>query len=215
MPGGNVCAVALPVVIERGRRNVFASALEWPGWSRVGRDEESAIEALLAYADRFRPVAERAGLRLPQRLQPEVVERLDGNATTDFGAPSIPAAGESRPLTTKAAAAQAALLQSAWDTLEEVAARSSPTLRKGPRGGGRDRDAVVEHVVNAERAYAGKIGLRARDEPDLRAAIVRVLGAATDGSELRPGGWTSRYAARRIIWHVLDHAWEIEDKSEA
>ena len=88
------------------------------------------------------------------------------------------------------------------------------TLRKGPRGGGRDRAAVVEHVVNAERAYAGKIGLRARDEPDLRAAIVRVLRRPSDGSELRPGGWTSRYAARRIIWHVLDHIWEIEDRSD-
>jgi hypothetical protein len=69
-------------------------------------------------------------------------------------------------------------------------------------------------VVEAEKAYAGKIGLRPSQQLDLREAIVGVLGAASDGRELRPGGWTSRYAARRIAWHVLDHAWEIEDKSE-
>ena len=208
-------SVALSVVVEQGKRRVFASALDWPGWSRAARDEDGALEALLDYADRFRPVAERAGLRLPKRLEAEVVERLTGDATTDFGAPSIAAKAESRPLTAKAAGRQAALLQAAWATLDDVVAQASPTLRKGPRGGGRDRDAVVQHVLNGERGYAGKIGVRARDEPDLRAALLRVLGARSDGSELRPGGWTSSYATRRIIWHVLYHAWEIEDKSEA
>lgn len=207
--------VALKTVIETGKRRVFASALDWPGWSRGARDEEGAVEALLAYADRFRPVAERAGLSLPKRLDAEVVERVKGDAGTDFGMPAVAAAAERRPLTAKAAVRQAALLEAAWATLEEVVASAPATLRKGPRGGGRDRDAIVEHVVNAERAYAGKIGLRASAEDDLRAALLRVLKAPSDGSELRPGGWTSRYAARRIIWHVLDHVWEIEDKSES
>ena len=26
--------------------------------------------------------------------------------------------------------------------------------------------------------------------------------------------WTQRYAARRIAWHALDHAWEMEDRSD-
>ena len=25
--------------------------------------------------------------------------------------------------------------------------------------------------------------------------------------------WTARYFLRRAAWHVLDHVWEIEDKS--
>ncbi|HET6818813.1 MAG TPA: hypothetical protein VFH66_16405 [Mycobacteriales bacterium] len=207
--------MAVATVIETGKRRVFASALDWPGWSRGARDEESALATLLDYADRFRPVVERAGLQLPKRLELEVVERVDGDAGTDFGMPAVAAAAESHALTAKAAARQAALLEAAWATLAEVVAAAPATLRKGPRGGGRDRDAVVEHVVNAERAYAGKIGLRAAAEGDLRAAILRVLSAPSDGSELRPGGWTSRYAARRIIWHVLDHAWEIEDRSQS
>jgi hypothetical protein len=207
-------AMPLPVVVETGKRRVFASALEWPGWSRGARDEEGALEALLAYADRFRPVAERAGLSLPKRVDLEVAERVAGDSGTDFGMPAVAAAADSRQLTAKAAARQADLLDAAWATLADVVAAAPATLRKGPRGGGRDRDAVVQHVVNAERAYAGKIGLRVRDEPDLRAALLRVLRSASDGSELRPGGWTSRYAARRIIWHVLDHVSEIEDKSD-
>jgi hypothetical protein len=206
--------MAVTVVVETGKRRVFASALEWPGWSRGARDEDGALDALLSYADRFRPVAERAGLSLPKRLDLEVAERVPGDAGTDFGMPAVAAVADGRPLTAKGAARQAALLEAAWATLADVVAGAPATLRKGPRGGGRDRDAIVEHVVNAERAYAGKIGLRAKDEPDLRAAIVRVLGHASDGSELRPGGWTSRYAARRVIWHVLDHVWEIEDKSD-
>ena len=205
--------VAISVVVETGSRRVFASALDWPGWSRTARDQEAALEALLEYAVRFRPVAERAGLRLPARLTLDVAERVKGNATPDFGAPAIAAAAESERLTKAKADRQVALVEAAWATLDEVAAGAPASLRKGPRGGGRDRDKVVEHVVSAERAYASKIGLRARDEPDLRAAIVRVLGEASDGGELKPGGWTSRYAARRIAWHVLDHAWEIEDKS--
>jgi hypothetical protein len=206
--------MAVTVVVETGKRRVFASALDWPGWSRGARDEEGALDDLLTYADRFRPVAERAGLTLPKRVELEVAERVPGDAGTDFGMPAVAAAADGRPLTAKAAARQAALLEAAWATLADVVAGAPATLRKGPRGGGRDRDAIVEHVVNAERAYAGKIGLRARDEPDLRAAILRVLGRPSDGSALRPGGWTSRYAARRVIWHVLDHVWEIEDKSD-
>jgi len=26
--------------------------------------------------------------------------------------------------------------------------------------------------------------------------------------------WPARYAIRRSAWHALDHAWEIEDRSE-
>jgi hypothetical protein len=66
------------------------------------------------------------------------------------------------------------------------------------------------------------IGLKLR-EPNLgdRAAIAAVrkevlgvLGAASDGAPLRPKGWPQRYAARRFAWHVLDHVWEMEDRSE-
>ena len=91
-----------------------------------------------------------------------------------------------------------------------------------PRGGGRDRDKVYAHVLAAETAYARKIGVRHK-EPSLddagaiaalRADIGAVLTAARAAEPPTANGWLPRYAARRVAWHVLDHAWEIEDRSE-
>ncbi|MBV9355603.1 MAG: hypothetical protein JO023_08750, partial [Chloroflexi bacterium] len=47
----------------------------------------------------------------------------------------------------------------------------------------------------------------------VRTDLLRVLGAPSDGEPLVEKGWLPRYAARRIAWHVLDHAWEIQDRS--
>ncbi len=119
-------------------------------------------------------------------------------------------------MTSAAANRLADLLQAAWDTLSDVVAAAPAQLRKGPRGGGRDRDTVVAHVQDAERAYYRKIGLRpASDAPmdAARAQVMEVFRMGTDGSPLPGGTWPLRYAARRFTWHVLDHAWEIEDKS--
>jgi hypothetical protein len=92
-------------------------------------------------------------------------------------------------------------------------ARTAPAgLRKGPRGGGRDRDEIADHVAAAELAYARKLGIRlGSDLAASRDAIAEVLAAPSDS--LAAKGWPPRYTARRIAWHVLDHAWEIEDKS--
>jgi hypothetical protein len=98
-------------------------------------------------------------------------------------------------------------------------AHAPKELRKGPRGGGRDRDAVAAHVVAAETAYARKLGVRHRapvtaaEIAELRADIAQTLATARVGEPLVASGWLPRYAARRIAWHVLDHAWEIEDRS--
>jgi hypothetical protein len=107
--------------------------------------------------------------------------------------------------------------------LDRVAASAPAELRKGPRGGGRDRDKIVDHVVGAEAAYARKLGIKHRQPAHddtagidaLRADILSVLRAPSDGEPPVPKGWLPRYAARRIAWHVLDHAWEIEDRSES
>lgn len=53
------------VSLEAGFRLTFASALDWPGWSRSGRGEEAAVEALRGYAPRYAPVAVEAGLEAP------------------------------------------------------------------------------------------------------------------------------------------------------
>ena len=213
-----------PVLIETGSKKVFASALAWPGWSRSGRDEAAALEALAAYAARYAPVALDAGFRFGPRVAAslDVVERLPGSGAIDFGVPDGVAVADRSPLTKKDAARFVALVEAAWAYLDSVAAGAPGVLRKGPRGGGRDRDQIVQHVVSAEAAYGRAIGVRHK-EPDagdgdavraLRADIVATLAGARSGAPLAGRSWPARYAARRIAWHALDHAWEIEDKSE-
>jgi hypothetical protein len=48
------------VYVEAGKKKVFAGALDWPGWTRGGRDEHEALAALGAYAPRYAVVTERA-----------------------------------------------------------------------------------------------------------------------------------------------------------
>lgn len=210
-------AAPIDVVLECGNRRVFASALDWPGWCRSGRGEDAAVESLLAAAPRYAAVTEVAGVPFPvdaDQADVRVVERLPGNATTDFGAPDAVAEAETAPLTAAQARQVAALVAAAWQVFDRVAAAAPATLRKGPRGGGRDRDAIVTHVVEAEASYARRIGVRGRlDLAARREAILAVLGAARSGGPVVERGWPPRYAARRIAWHVLDHAWEIEDRA--
>jgi hypothetical protein len=205
--------VGTPIYVEAGAKKAFACSVAWPGWCRGAKDEDAAIEALAAYAPRYAPVAAAAGLRFPRRLAAfDVVERVKGGGATDFGVPYEIPRLDLEPLPAGEARRQARLVGAAWTTLEDVAAAAPAALRKGPRGGGRDRDPIVEHVLAAEDAYARKLGVKAAPA-QRRAALLAVLAAPSDGAPLIAKGWPSRYAARRIAWHVLDHAWEIEDRS--
>jgi hypothetical protein len=122
------------------------------------------------------------------------------------------------PLAREEAERQAALVDAAWRYFGRVAATAPEGLRKGPRGGGRDRSKIVEHVTGADRGYAAAMGLRDTGERQpieaVRAAMLELLRQPSDGSPLGGKRWPSRYAARRIAWHALDHAWEIEDRSK-
>ena len=214
-------AERLEVVIEAGDKKVFASALEWPGWSRSAKTRDDAVEALLAYAPRYAPVAKRAKVDFPASFDVDVVQRLDGGSGTDFGVPSRIHEPDTRPTTAAEAERLASLVEAAWTTFDAVAAAAPAELRKGPRGGGRDRDKMVGHVMGADSAYAREVGIRVkelglrdRDKYEaLRREVLEVLRHPSDGSPLADRKWTLRYAARRIAWHALDHAWEMEDRS--
>lgn len=203
--------MATPVYLEVGSKKVFACAVVWPGWCRSGRDEGAALEALAAYADRYAAVLDVAGIRPPRGwTRFDVAERLPGDGGTDFGVPGKPCSLDTRALSARDARRLADLVEASWAVLDEAASASSPTLRKGPRGGGRDRDQIVAHVGEAEDAYFRKVGLRGAD----RAGFAAALRAARAPSPTLDRGtpWPWRYAARRVAWHALDHAWEIEDK---
>jgi hypothetical protein len=208
------------VIIEAVDTRAFASAVAWPGWSRSARDEAGALQRLASYAPRYARVTAMAGLSFPIELAVpdlEVAERTTGGASTAFGVPGRVAELDLHRVSSAEARRLTDLVIACWAMLDEVAATAPAELRKGPRGGGRDRDKVVAHVEEAERSYARSIGVRLPAETpiaEVRAAIVEVLGLNSDGSPLPGGAWSQRYAARRIAWHVLDHAWEIEDRSE-
>jgi hypothetical protein len=214
-----------PVYLEVGKTRVFACSLEWPGWCRRAKTEEEALEALVDYARRYAVVARRVGVRFPSSAPTfEVVERIawhekqaaqGGKAFShvDFGALGTAAALDSEPLTAAQAKRLATLVQAAWGYLDDVIAGAPAGLRKGPRGGGRDRDAVFDHVIAAETAYARKLGVRHKEVAAVREGIVEAISAARSGAPVVDNGWLPRFAARRIAWHVLDHAWEVEDRS--
>jgi len=210
--------MTIPAYLEVGTKRVFASAIDWPGWTRSGKTEADALAALEAYAPRYAPVARLAGLSLPPPAF-KVVERVKGNATTEFGAPAMPSKADAEPMTKAQAERLCALLEASWKTFDAVAARSPASLRKGPRGGGRDRDKMVTHVLESEAAYARQLGVKHKPPERTDTAAIEALRAdlltalRTPDSPDAPVKWPRRYAARRIAWHVLDHAWEMQDRA--
>jgi hypothetical protein len=215
----------ISVAIETGAKRVFATAVDWPGWSRSGRTEASALEALVAAAPRYAAVAEEAGEAFPRApvVRDLVIdERSPGDGGTDFGVPSQVTEHDRRATSATEADRLRRLVAAAWTVFDRAAEHAPAELRKGPRGGGRDRDKIVDHVLGADHAYCGAMGIRvaapSRDDPlsieTMRSAMLGLLGEPSDGTPLGGRKWPPRYAAGRIAWHALDHAWEIEDRSE-
>lgn len=214
----------IAVYLEVGNRRTFAGALDWPGWCRMGKDEDSALQALWEYGPRYAQVLRRArlGFQAPSDLTAfEIVERLKGNATTDFGAPDMAPAADEGPLEEAEIRRLQTILKAGWRAFDAaVAMAAGKTLRTGPRGGGRNIDGIAEHVLGAEKAYLSSLGGKVSQSETLegtRQAILQTLKASASGqiAEYGPRGgkrWSPRYFVRRETWHVLDHVWEIEDR---
>ncbi|MEV0352420.1 hypothetical protein AB0H88_42265 [Nonomuraea sp. NPDC050680] len=203
------------IYLEVGPKKVFACSLEWPGWCRVAKGEEAAIDLLVDYAPRYRLIAERAGLPF-EPGDPVVVAREPGTDMTDFGAPFAIPELDQEPIDADTARRHVALLRAAWELFDEVVAESPEELRKGPRGGGRDLSKVAAHVAEAERSYARKVDVRHKpykspaDRDAMREELAEVLSRPWQPPQTT--GWPPAYALRRTAWHVIDHLWEIEDR---
>jgi hypothetical protein len=206
----------LQVLVETTPRRAYASALDWPGLARSGRDEAAALDALAAAIPRYRAALAAAGIEGPDSAGVEVAERRDGDASTAFGVPAMVAQADGRPLDEREARAVARVVRAALQTFDRVAAAAPEELRKGPRGGGRTTSRIVEHVHGGEQAYASVMGIRTRglDPAAVREAMLDLLARPSDGRPLGGKRWPARYAARRIAWHALDHAWEIQDRTD-
>jgi hypothetical protein len=218
--------MTIRTVIERGPKGKRSAAfgVDWPGWSRGARTADLAVETLESYRERYRPVAQLAGLagEFDAAGPLEIVEDRVGPGSTDFwGISFAPSATERDPMDDVALQRGITLLQACWAYFDAVAARVSPDMRKGPRGGGRDRDQIIRHTVRTESEdFAKRIGLRVPEEgaltPDglrrYREDYVAAMRAYNRGDVKRMRSWTLPFLIRHSAFHMLDHAWEMEDK---
>ena len=219
--------MAVRTVIQRGpkdKRSV-AFSIDWQGWSRGAATAEAALETLEAYRERYRPIASLAGMSrgfdAAGRL--EIVEDKVGTGSTDFwGISFSPSAAEQGPMTEAELERGITLLRACWAFFDGVAARVSAEMRKGPRGGGRDRDRIIRHTIRTESEdFAKQVGLRIPDEGALAPealrryredylAAMRAYNAGEVAKRMR--SWTLPFLIRHSAFHMLDHAWEMEDK---
>lgn len=218
--------MAVRAVVEHGAKDKrsVAYSLDWPGWSRGARSGALALETLEAYRPRYRPVAEIAGLGqdFDAAGPVELVEETVGTGSTDFwGISFSPSSAEQDPMGEAELERAITLLRAGWTFFDGVAARVTPAMRKGPRGGGRDRDEIIRHAVDTEReSFARRVGLRNPEGAPLTPALLRqhreaylaAMRAYNAGEIPRMRSWTLPFLIRHSAFHMLDHAWEMEDK---
>jgi len=212
------------VMLEQGKKKrVVACAFDWPGWDRsttIGRD---VLAVLDAYRPRYAKVAALAGYAAEFEAtgEFEVVERLDGIGMTDYyGLSGKAAAPEYDPMTDAECERKISLLRASWRAFDDMAARVSPELRKGPRGGGWEKDRIIRHVNGAEiDEFAPKVGVKVpldtRDDAEALRAYREAFVAGIRAHHARgesARSWTLQFLIRRCAWHMLDHAWELEDR---
>jgi hypothetical protein len=213
-------------VVERGPkgRKAVAFGLDWPGWSRGANSADLALETLESYRERYRPIAGLGGMaREFDAAGPlEIVEDRVGTGSTDFwGISFSPCAAEQEPMGETELERGITLLRACWTYFDGVAARVSADMRKGPRGGGRDRDQIIGHTIRTESEdFAKRIGLRIPERAAMtpdglrqhRESYVAAMRAYNDGEGKRMRSWTLAFLIRQSAYHTLDHAWEMEDK---
>jgi hypothetical protein len=214
-------------VLESGpkAKRFVAFALDWPGWSRGAKDADLALETLESYRERYRPIAQIAGMagEFEAAGPLEITEERVGTGSTDFwGISFSPSSTEHGPMTDAEFDRAITLLRSCWEFFDGVAARVSPEMRKGPRGGGRDRDRIIRHTIrNESEEFAKQVGIRIPEEAALSPAGLRqhrkdyviAMRAYNAGEVTRKmRSWTLPFLIRHSAFHTLDHAWEMEDK---
>jgi hypothetical protein len=214
----------LRVILEIGKkRRVVAGAMDWPGLDRWGTSDDNAVEKLVSYVPRYAGVAERAGLEaeFDRARDLEVVERVPGSSSTDFwGIAHVPSQIEGEVLSSADLERRLDLLRACWAYFDDTAARVSRELRPGPRSAGRSRDQIIRHVyLNEPEQWSRKVEVRTPLEdvlvPD---GLAKHRQAYLDGiraynAEGKPArSWPIQFLVRRTAQHVMDHAWEMEDR---
>ncbi len=201
--------MAVRTVIERGPKGkrAVAVSIDWPGWSRGAKSADLAVETLESYRARYRPIARLAKMaREFDAAGPlKVVEDRIGTGSTDFwGISFAPSSFEQDPMTKADLDRGITLLRACWAFFDDVAARVSPQMRKGPRGGGRDRDTIIRHTIRTESEYfARQVGLRI---PEYAAMTPRrTAGASQDLRRGDAGVQRGRDQADAVVDPAVPH----------
>ena len=212
------------IVLEIGKkRRVVAGALDWPGLDRWGTSDEAALTKLASYLPRYADVAARAGMdgEVERARDLVVVERTPGSSSTDFwGIAHVPSEVEREVLPPEALERRLTLLRAAWAYFDDTVARVSDDLRPGSRSGGRTKHEIVRHVyINEPEQMSRKVEVRTERSvvmtPEgLAAHRLAYLDAirAYNLADRPARSWPIQFLIRRTAYHVMDHAWELEDR---
>jgi hypothetical protein len=215
----------LRVILEVGKkeRRIVAGAMDWPGLDRWGKTDDLAIEKLTSYLPRYAAVTKLAGLAKKFTRHPDVdvVERVTGSGSADYwGIAHVPSEIERKVLSPAQLERRLALLGACWSYFDTTAERVSADLRPGPRGGGWTRDEIIRHVhLNEPEQFTRKVEVRTPREPMLtpdgravhrEATLDAIRAYNAEGKAAR--SWPIQFLIRRIAHHVMDHAWEMEDR---
>jgi hypothetical protein len=221
--GGMASKLRLTLEVGPKKKKFVAVAPAWPGLERGGRTDEIAIETLQSYLPRYSKVAKlaRLGTEFSSVSTPDVVERYPGTGSTDFWGISFAFSNIDRKrMSSDDLKRKLTLMRACWKFFDEVRGRVSAEMQKGPRGGGRDRDPIVRHVLAVEQDWAKKVGVRLPEDNvvtdddgvqefrDAYCAAIRKFHA--EGKMAR--NWPLHYLIRHTAYHTMDHAWEMEDK---
>jgi hypothetical protein len=215
----------LKVSIEVGPKSKKCAAFvrDWPGLERGGKSEVEAVETLREYLPRYAKIAglARMGREFDVAAPIQIVERYEGIGSTDYWAISFASSkADYKRLSSDELKRELTLLRACWRYFDDVRGIVSPTMRKGPRGGGRDRDRIVQHVFNCEADWAKKVGVRfdpeglfasTHDVKSFRDELCRSI-RSTNAQGAMARSWPLRFLIRHTAYHVLDHTWEMQDK---
>jgi len=142
----------LRVMLEIGPKGKKAAAYapDWPGLERGAKTGELAVERLSSYIPRYAKVARLA--RMEETFATgsvvDVVEQYTGTGSTDYWGISFGFSSfDQQAMSGEALTRDLTLLRACWAHFDDVRLQVSAELQRGPRGGGRDRDRIVRHVV--------------------------------------------------------------------
>jgi hypothetical protein len=215
----------LRVAIEVGPKGkkLVAVAADWPGLERGAKSEAAAVVLLDNYRSRYATVAKLAGLadEFAASTRTEVIERYPGVGSTDFWGISFAFSSmDQRRVSVTELERELTLMQSCWSYFDTVRQRVSEEMKKGVRGGGRDRDHIVRHTFAVEQDWAKKLGIRVPED----AVVLDTKGLKAfrrdycdairtfHAEKKLARTWPLRFLIRHTAFHTMDHAWEMEDK---